>query len=98
MAMFWFHLVVEGPSWGPDRDWLSVSQPALRLDRLRWETTDDGDATPPDIITLEGGTVLIRVGMYLAGSADGGGTHRYRVATAARLIDGRLVPVLQKEI
>jgi hypothetical protein len=42
---------------------------------------------PPDVIVLEGGTTLIKVGRYLTT----GDIYCYRVATIARLIDGRLV-------
>ncbi len=68
-----FDLVVEGSSDDP----LKVA-PALTLTGLA--------CPPPDVIVLEKGTTLIKVGRYLSA----GNRYRYRVATVARLIDGRL--------
>lgn len=69
-----FDLVVEGSSDDP----LQIAAPALTLTGLAWP--------PPDVIVLDGGTTLVKVGQYLRA----GNCYRYSVATIARLIDGRL--------
>lgn len=70
-----FDLIVDGKSDDP----LRVAAPALTLTGLA--------GPPPDVVVLDGGTLLIKVGRYLSP----GDRYSYRVATIARLIDGRLV-------
>lgn len=53
----------------------------LELRKLRW----DGES-PPDIVVMEGGTMLIKVGRYAAP----GDQYRYRVARVARMKSGKL--------
>jgi hypothetical protein len=69
-----FDLVVEGKADDP----LSVAPSALTLTRLA--------CPPPDVVVMPGGLMLIKVGRYLSA----GNRYRYRVASVARLINGRL--------
>jgi hypothetical protein len=73
-----FDLIVEGHSDDPK----TVAPPALELKNLRW----DGDA-PPDVVTLEGGTILVKVGRYLSP----GDRYHYRIADCAKLVGGQLI-------
>ena len=76
--MITFTLVVEGKS----EDLTKVAPPALELKNLQW----DGDE-PPDVVALEQGTVLVKVGHYLSA----GDRYGYRVAAIGRLTAGQLV-------
>jgi hypothetical protein len=74
-----FTLIVEGRS----KDPLIVAEHALELDHLVWHGDD-----PPDVVILESGTTLMKVGRY----ASPGEQWRYRIAVVAHLSKGRLVP------
>jgi hypothetical protein len=73
-----FDLIVEGKN---EDDPYGITPPFLHLTNLRW----DGDS-PPDAVRMEGGTLLIKIGRYLAP----GDQYRYRVATCAQLVGGQL--------
>lgn len=72
-----FDLIVEGKSDDPTK----VAPNALHLKNLVW----DGDS-PPDIVRLEGGMLLVKMGRY----ASEGDKIRYYVPTVAELVEGRL--------
>lgn len=76
-----FDLIVEGPPGGPKGDFSETSPNALELTNLEW------DGEPPDIIRLERGSLLMKVGRY----ASPGNRYRYRVPSEARLHNGRLM-------
>jgi hypothetical protein len=73
-----FDLIVEGRSDDPTK----VAPLVLELIKLEWL----GDS-PPDVINI-GDILLVKVGRYLA-SDD---RYSYRLASTARLLNGRLVP------
>jgi hypothetical protein len=71
-----FDLIVEGRSDDP----ATVAPPTLEFFGLKWAET------PPDVIVLEGGTMLIKVGRY----ASSGNRYQYRLPTAAHMRSGQL--------
>ena len=70
-----FDLIVEGRSEN------GVTSRALELVKLVW----NGDS-PPDVVMLEGGIILVKVGRYLSA----GDRYRYNVATVGRMVGGQL--------
>ena len=71
-----FDIIVEGRS----ADTATVAPPTLEFSRLKWTET------PPDVIVLEGGTMLIKVGRY----ASTGNRYQYRLPTVAHMRSGQL--------
>ena len=74
----------------PDRTFdLTVEEPpGMKLTMLVWN-----DQSPPDIVVLPSGLLLVKVGRYGAAPGD---QYRYRVATVAHWTSHQLVPASQE--
>jgi hypothetical protein len=71
-----FDLVVENKMSGT-----TIMNHKLELNSLTWPND-----SPPDVVIMPGGLILVRVGKYLSE----GERYSYRVADVAHLVGGRL--------
>ena len=78
-----FDLIVEDvKQYGPG-DQVTIKTTGMELNNLVYF-----DDSPPDIIIMPGGTMLIKTGRYVTE----GNRYCYRIATVANLVGGKLEP------